>query len=304
MSIYGQIKEKFVMPNAYSDWSKYREKVTGLIVNGVEHEVIGYDAVSAGIAKKKMVPIYKDGLSIVILGAGACSDIDLVEILQHFDEVTLVDVDGDSMAKAIEWLPEMYKEKITLKTASITGINDVDYKEFCDDIIQEVRLCGNVITQEVYIALLLKALESVEAKMFTSDAELQSELLPPAGYDVVVCLGVHSQLMALFSYTIQVLTYNVSRQLFDGIEPDLDGVMEKLKSMNSRVIPVINSAILKCSREKAVFGCEYDEKNPVEGAYQCIMDLRSRHLEVAEKHLQWNFNPEKNVVYDMLIQII
>ena len=304
MSIYGQIKEKFVMPNAYSDWSKYREKVTGLIVEGVEREVIGYDAVSDGIAKKKMVPIFKDGLSIVILGAGACSDIDLVEILQHFDEVTLVDVDGDSMTKAIEWLPEMYKEKITLKKASITGITDVDYKEFCDDIIQEVRLYGNVITEEIYIALLIKALENVEAKMFKSDVELQTEILPPAGYDVVVCLGVHSQLMALLSYTLQILTYSVSEQLFDGIEPDLDEVMEKLKNINSRVIPIINSAILKCSREKAVFGCEYDEKNPVEGAYQCIVDLRSRHLEVTEKHLQWNFNPEKNVIYDMLIQIV
>ena len=301
MSIYGQIKEKFTMPNAYSDWSGYREKVTKLIMESSD-QVIGYEAVSDGIANKKMVPLYKKGMSAAILGAGACNDYDLVEILQHFDKVTLIDIDGDSMAKAVEWMPEMLRNKITLITAIITGISEDDQKQFCDNILKKVGSHRSVMTQAMYISILLEAVDTLDSKMYKDDIDLQYSVLPPAGYDVVVCLGVHSQLMAIISYMIQVLTYNVSQQLFDGQEPLLDQVIEKVKNMNNRVIPVINSAILKCSREKAVFGCEYDEKNPIEGAYQCINDIRSRNLEISETHLKWNFNPEKGVEYDMLIQ--
>lgn len=304
MSIYTQIKDKFTMPNAYQDWSRYREKVTGLIVDGVEREVVGYEPVKEGLVKTKMVPVYKEDLSIAILGAGSCSDFDLVEIAQYFDKITLIDVDKKTMTKAIEWMPEIFKEKITLKEASLTGITDADQERFCEHILKRVSQYGNGMTKEMYVRFLLEELSVLEKKLYKDEIKLQEDLLPPAGYDVVVCLGVHSQLMSLLSYMINVLTYNISEQLFQGQKPSIKMVVTKIKAMNSIVIPVINSAILKCSKEKAVFGCEYDEMEPVEGAYQCIIDLVERGLNMTEYHLKWEFNPEQNVVYDMLIQII
>ena len=304
MGIYDQIKQKFILPNAYNDWSGYRKKVTGMILEGVSRQIVGYKAVKDGIAKTKMLPLYKKGLSVAIIGAGSCNDIDLVEIVQHFDKVTLIDVDGDSMSKAIEWMPEMFKEKLTLCTESITGITDNDLKRFCDNLMEKVSAHENDITQEMYITFLNEELHILESELYNNDEELQDKILPLAGYDVVVCLGVHSQLMAVLSYMIKVFTYNVSEQLFQGEYIFLDNVMDRVKGMNNQVIPVVNSAILKCSREKAIFGCEYDEKNPVEGAYQCINDIRSRNLKVLETHLHWNFNPGQNIEYDMLIQVV
>lgn len=304
MSIYSQIKEKFIMPNAYQDWSKYREKVTRLIVDGVERQVTGYETVNDGLVKKKMVPIYKEDLSIAILGAGSCSDFDLVGIAQHFDEITLIDVDDAGMKKAIEWMPEIFKEKITLKTVSITGITDGDQNNFCEHILKKVSLYGSSMTKEMYNAFLMEELTILDTKLYKEEGDLQKDILPLAGYDVVVCLGVHSQLMSLLTYMIHVLTYNISGQLFRGEAPDDSEIIRYIKDMDKRIIPVINSAILKCSREKAVFGCEYDDENPVEGAYQCIEDLRERGLGIQEQHLVWDFNPNENVVYDMLIQIV
>ena len=110
--------------------------------------------------------------------------------------------------------------------------------------------------------------------------------------------------MTQLSYTVRVLTQNISEQIFRGNTPDEERVEAYLKEMSGRIIPVINSAILKCSGEKAVFGNEHDSKNPVEGAYQCIMDLRKRGIPITEEHLTWDFNPGQNVVYDMLIQMM
>ncbi len=107
MGVYEHIKQKFVMPNAYNDWSKYREQVTKLIIKDVNKDIVGYESVKTGVVTTTMKPVYREDMSIAILGAGACNDFDLLELSQHFDRITLIDVDMESMQKAIEWMPEI-----------------------------------------------------------------------------------------------------------------------------------------------------------------------------------------------------
>ncbi len=306
MGVYEHIKQKFVMPNAYNDWSKYREQVTKLIIKDVNKDIVGYESVKTGVVTTTMKPVYREDMSIAILGAGACNDFDLLELSQHFDRITLIDVDMESMQKAIEWMPEILKERINLVKGSLTGITNEDQKTFCDDILFRVSEYGNSMTPEKFSVFLIHELKRLEKKMYTHEDQLvEAGLLPVGGYDVVVCIGVCSQLMSMLSYIINVITANLTGQLFQGKAPDNRAVFTYIKGMNSKIVPIINSAILKCSNEKAVFGNEYDEHHPVEGAYQCIIDLKTRlGLHMTEEHLTWNFNPGKNVEYDMLIQMV
>ena len=296
MSVYSQIKDKFVMPDAFSDWGDYRKQVTKLLTKDLTKEIVGYEAAKEGFTKTKMQPIYKKGgLSIAILGAGACNDVDIIELAEYFDSITLIDVDKASMVEATDWLPEIIRERIT----------DADQEQFCNRMLSHASYYGNTMKPDIYNRLLLEELMGLGSRLYTKESMLsENGLLPVGGYDVVACLGVHSQLMALLSYTVKVLTHNISEQLLGGEEPDDRKITEYIKKMNTHIIPIINSAILKSSDQRAVFGNEYDGKHPVEGAYQCIMDLRRRGLSIKEQHLAWNFNPDQNVEYDMLIQVI
>lgn len=283
MGIYDQIKRQFVLPDAYEAWRTYREQITQIIVSDASFP--------------------KSTKTIAILGAGACNDIELTVLAQYFKEIILIDVDIAPMRQAFDHVPDSVRDKITVREGSLTGIGDEDQRRFCEHILHEVGVYGNSLTGEIYNAILMEELEKLNAKRYLKEQALL-ELLPIAGYDFVVCLGVHSQLFSILSYMIRVLSYNVSEQLFQGMIPHDGDVVSAIKDMSSRSIPLLNNAILKCARDKVVIGCEYDEKNPVEGAYQCIMDIRKRGMTVEEQHLLWDFNPGQNVRYDMLIQTL
>lgn len=283
MSIYDQIKRQFVLPDAYEAWRTYREQITQLIVSDASFS--------------------KPAETIAILGAGVCNDIELTVLAQYFKEIILIDVDIASMRQAFDHVPDSVRDKITVREGSLTGIGDEDQRRFCDHILHAVGVYGNSLTGEIYNAILMEELEKLNANRYLKEQALL-ELLPIAGYDFVVCLGVHSQLFSILSYMIRVLSYNVSEQLLQGMIPHDGDVVSAIKDMSSRSIPLLNNAILKCARDKVVIGCEYDEKNPVEGAYQCIMDIRNRGMTVEEQHLLWDFNPGQNVRYDMLIQTL
>ncbi len=57
------------------------------------------------------------------------------------------------------------------------------------------------------------------------------------------------------------------------------------------------------ARHAAIFGNEYDHDNPLEGAHQCINELR-RNYAPEEMEMMWDFNPKEDISYRMLIQIV
>ncbi|MEX2301375.1 MAG: hypothetical protein WD733_10585 [Bryobacterales bacterium] len=56
----------------------------------------------------------------LILGAGNCTEIPLEELARRFDEVMLVDLDEESMAAAVEELPEELIPKVQLHVEDVT----------------------------------------------------------------------------------------------------------------------------------------------------------------------------------------
>ena len=77
-----------------------------------------------------------------------------------------------------------------------------------------------------------------------------------------------------------------------------------LMETGHKIIPLITNAIIKSANSYAVFGNEYSEAHPVEGATQCIDTLRSNPNILEETTTHWNFNPSSNIQYQMLIHTI
>ena len=90
MSVYQQIKDKFIMKNAWDDWTSYRDQLTDLVI-GHLMETQSQESTPA---------------SIMIIGAGRCNDIDLQRLVASAENVLLLDLDMEAMHEAVMALPE------------------------------------------------------------------------------------------------------------------------------------------------------------------------------------------------------
>ena len=304
MSVYRQIKDRFIMKNAWDDWSSYRSELTKLIL----------------ASKTK---------NVMIVGSGRCNDISLERLAEMCDKVVLVDTDADGMNEALFVLPEGLRSRVEIRTASITGITEEAMDDFCEKMLLFARTAGRTLTAEAFRDYLMKCTYELMSERIRSEDELL-EIIPEDSADTVICCGVCSQLFSMLSYFVRSLISSLEDVMIGdssdmtGDSPDMTGAkdpamylsMSSVKDleaaeselntyihrMNAELIPVINSAILKMARNTALFGNEYMPDSPVEGAHQCIYDLRARTVP-KELHLKWDFNRSMGIAYDMLIQI-
>lgn len=273
--IYEQLKEKFIMENAWDDWRDYRKKLTDLVNSYA-------------------------GDSLLVVGAGSLNDIDIESLI--FQKITLLDVNGEAMRAGIERLPEHVIRHIQTREVSITGIMESDISRFCEDVLAYVQMKGASLSAEAFNECLNDGLDKLEQICLGSENILES-LFPDSMYDVILCNGVCSQLFSLISFFIRSITHSVADALFPEAIVIGERAEQRLKRMNDHVIPIIDQAIVRGARKSAIFGNEYPEEGYVEGAYQSIGFIRENYKPI-EKNILWNFNPYMNIQYNMLIQII
>lgn len=275
MSFYQQVKEKFILTNAWEDWASYRSHLTDIILEN-------------------------NPKSLMLIGAGRCNDVDLLRISLGCDSVVCIDTDSDAVCAAISKLPDKLQENVSFKEVSLTGIDESDLEHFCNEIIGIIRLEGRNLTDDRLRKHLFSGIESLKDKMFGSEEKL-SEKLQDKSVDTVVCCGVHSQLFSTLSFFIRSLISSLGEILQnpEGLENE---IYEMIRKMNRDIIPIINRSIYRTARETIIIGNEFSPDNPVEGASQCISQVRS-NLNPIEIHLKWEFNRAEGIIYDMLIQI-
>jgi len=275
------------MRNAPEDWAEYRDQLTELLAGLVEEACI-------------QTPDDPTPGRVMFVGAGRCNDFDLRRITASSEHVILLDIDKEALKEAVSDLPEELRTKAEWRAASVTGINEDDLDCFCNDMLTFARSSGTELTLESFRRQLLTRLAGLEDKLVRKAEDLNG-ILREASADILVCCGVCSQLFSSLSLFIRSLLYSLSEIL-----PDTDAlegeVNARIRTMDDLVIPVINRALCKAARKVIVFGNEYMPGRPVEGAKQCIEDVRM-HLRPQEIHLMWNFNREGGITYDMLIQI-
>ncbi len=276
MTPYEQLKQKFILPNAYDDWTEYREFLTDLILQ------------------------YSPGSeSIAIIGAGRCDDIDLRRICAAFPSVTLIDIDAGSMMEAAAGLSVDERKNVCLKELSLTGISEQDPADICDNLLFSVREFGRNITAEAYTNILLQTIDEIEQHRIMPD-ELSVQI---GHHDLILCSGVCSQLFSLLSYFIRSLTASVSEAIGINMTDIQYLVDERFRKINDLFVPDIVSAIRTAANRYAIFGNEYSENSPVEGVQQCIAALRESGNVQKEIPARWNFNPPGKIAYDMIVQV-
>lgn len=273
-NIYRQLKEKFIMKDAFSDWKDYRESLT--------------DIVSSYPGKR-----------LAIVGAGRCNDIEVNRLYETFSGITLIDIDEEAMREGMSCLDDENIEKTEIKKLSLNGLYEEDIDAFCDELLNYVRTQGNNLTKEAYENKLLDMFDELKNEML-SGMDLLDDRFIRESFDVVVCNGVFSQLFSMISYFVHSVSYSISDAgLFD--TADIVVVADKkLSLINDEIIPVIIKGIICMAKKTVIFGNEY---NKAEGAYQCIKIIKDNY-EADEKIIKWNFNIKEKTEYDMLIQII
>ena len=275
MSIYSEIKKKFIMRNAYEDWTEYRIFLTDIILK------------LRGADNKK---------TVAIMGAGRCNDVDIHKLCAGFKEVKLVDCDSYAMGEALKGLtnPEIWK--MYVKEVSFTGIKEKDISVFCEETVSALRTAGRTLDTDGFSGIILDGLGRLRNKMTKSADEL-AEKLPKS--DILVCNGVFSQLFSTISFFIRscAASYNDFYEAADRAD-------EILMQFSQKLVPVITGAMLKSAGEYAIFCNEYSDVNPVEGACRCIETLRSENRIAEESKIIWHFNKAECINYEMLMQIV
>ncbi|MBQ8983410.1 MAG: hypothetical protein IJ079_07450 [Lachnospiraceae bacterium] len=298
MNIYEQVKSKFILPNAFEDWRSYRTQITERILSIALHDL--------HMSEHK---------TMAILGAGQCNDINLTECLNYYDYITLIDEDSAAMEEAFQNISQELQNRIIIKHATLDGIISNDIESMCQNILEYVKKRGLFLSKEEYLTYVTEQLMIIKSLLYTNPEQLHS-ILPPKSYNLIVCLGVHSQLLSGLSYCLEILDYNISQQLYQGTYSGMDIYHRILTDMLNSIIPILNQSIFDSSKGSIMIGCEYDDKHPIAGAYTSILDIRDRihdhaapantneQYNMTEEHLLWNFHSVNHITYDMLIQTI
>lgn len=305
MSLYQELKKHFTLPTAYEDWKDYRTTLTDYLITEVQ-EIDLPLSFHAGMSASDLLP------RLAILGGGACNDIDLFALAPHFSDITILDQDEPAMRQALRQYHLEAAPHIHCEPLSFTGITEADYASFCDALQQYVR-CTASFKPEDFEAYSIHCLSA----LFEKKRQKEPPVLP-ASYDIIWCFGLHSQLLSFFSYCYHAFCVNLNHNLFrhDAVCIREDAFQDSLCAVNAVLIPQINDRILHACRSAVYIGNElhtlrrnaaneYTEiPGAVEGALQCIEDLRLRELPCEEHGILWPFLPAADLHYEMLIQKI
>ena len=316
---FRRIRESFRIPDAFSLWEEYRERLTGCVLDEGR-------AVPGWRLPEGQSPAADADRSLAVLGAGAMNDLDLKRLAARFRTVVLIDSDLSSLEEGLRRYGLEGTGEIRLLRGSLTGITEADAEDFfCALYTRSVRSArAGRLTPERFLSDSLELLSGLEQRLFRTGEAFQA-LLPPGGFDTVVCAGLHSQLFSLLTLSWQVLAGSLSEQVFRGPVP-AEPVLQRVKEWNGALIPLLDRAVLRAARRRALFGFEYDPAAPVEGAFQGLRDVQglSAGLEPADSlglsaeqglaagqeppvrlshlaDLTWPFSPSRGRYYTMRI---
>ncbi len=269
MSVYDELMNFKIIPDAFDHWEEYRSVLTGYILSSAQPDT-----------------------SIAIFGAGRCNDIDLSLFVQHFSAVTLFDADENAMREALKQYKLTDCPKIKATTMNFTGITPDDYRSFSDELSSLLNVYGNATDIRIlsdYASFKLKRLYRKSAEHIPNFGKRR--------FDYSMAFGVHSQLYNMPAWIWSAFCANLNAN---------DPAVEKQIIMeNERLIPRFNDAVLRAAKKRAYFGCELLNSatgSAVEGAIECIRDLKNRGIVARQSVIDWPFDTKQGIVYQMLIQ--
>lgn len=255
-SLYDALLSLNKVEGAFENWAEYRRALS--------------DRILARTAS---------GGSCLIIGAGACNDLDLKRLAEHFSAVTLLDTDTRAMESALRRCPA---GNVRLIKADLLGVKAEDYRALDEKMRAGLRAGapGETLTE-----LFLNETERLFLAARPDD-------LPKA--DTVVCCGVHSQLLAMFARMAGVYARYA--------EMDLEKIYRKISLFNARLQPVFNTRLFNAAGRELVIGLETGRlgvSGGIEGAEQALRDLSSRGFREDGTELVWPFDEAQGKRYTL-----
>lgn len=269
MSVYDELLKFQILPNAYEEWAEYRQAVADYILENT-----------------------RPGTSVGIFGAGRCNDMDLSRFGEHFSSVTLLDADRSAMQSALNRYGLSGHPGFTIEVSDFTGITADDYRALGDELSSLLNVRGIQTDIHVLADYAIFKLDKLyqKAENFTPDFGAHS-------FDYSIAFGVHSQINNMAAWIWSAFASN--------LKADDPAVTRRIIRANESIIPRLNTAILNATSETAFFGCELartGSSGSIQGACQCIQDLKSNYPIIGQAITCWPFDQKQNISYQMLIQ--
>ncbi len=272
-NLYDDLLSLQKIPNAYKDWTEYRNRLTDFIVEQPDPHT-----------------------AACIVGAGACNDFDLRRLNSHFDRLMLLDRDIDVIREGTK-SQGIYIPEEDLLRADLLGISEDVYRSIADHMLSSIREQQRRTVPDAKAVERL-FLREMDAAFMNRQPD---KLLEQSGIaDYVICCGVHSQLLTVFPQMASVY------QRYIDIRPE--AIEQKVRRWIPGVMGELNNSLFRWARKGVVIGleeCRIGEIGGIDGASQA-MDLlkKSGHTILAQTSLQWNFDPARRKAYQMQIMRI
>lgn len=181
---------------------------------------------------------YLDDISaFMIAGAGFCNDINLKEVAGRVNEVTLLDIDMESMKTGI-MNQKVKEDKIVMMEEDLTGLDNDHFFEKVIHMLQADDLNGI-------------------RRYFSDETILLDDLKLKSRYDGIMISSIYTQLL-LTQYSFLLGQLIKEDEFTDYLEPFMFFI--------SKVIQKVNSALLRHIKENGIIICfsdilEYDNND-------------------------------------------
>lgn len=269
MSLYDELLQFQILPHAFFEWSEYRTAITEHILQQTA-----------------------EGSTLAVFGAGRCHDIDLARMAEHFSSITLFDMDMAAMQEALSLYELSDAQKIHLQQTDFTGISASDYRAFSDALSAFFQVDGTDTDIHMFAEYTVFLLEQLYRKADAHCLDFGSRC-----YDYSMAFGVHSQINNMAAWIFSTFAAHLNQSE--------DTVNNRIIHASEQLIPRFNDAILKATKTAAFFGCELENaavSGGIQGACQCILDLRDRNIVTEQFVTYWPFDLKQDIIYKMLIQ--
>lgn len=279
MTVYDRLREWQAIPNAYEDWREYRKGLTDRILSCKDFA----------------------GGSALILGAGACNDLDLRRLSEAFETITLLDRETAPMKEGVLRQLGAASEKIEMVAADLLGITDEDYRTFCELLQSQVNLYGKQTDLDMLAQEACGYIDEIYEKTENALQNKAFSFTIGRSWDMVIIAGVHSQLNNMFAWIFDAYSQALGKRA--------NVVNQSVANESTKRIRLLHAAVLGWAKKDvflALEECRVGIPGGVQGAYQGIQDLfeRSKRGEIRlieKEELGWPFDSRQGIIYQMRI---
>lgn len=327
---YAALRRSQLLPDAWEEWSAYREQVTDYIIENS-----------------------RPGTTFAVFGAGRCNDLDLARLCGHFSEITLFDVDEAAMREAaercmreaaaqekefaaeFEHKNEWHRQNATIRIHPVdfVGIPKEDYIAFAALLLEEREKAarsgalqredgagtdsGRAETSKEYG----RALASGLAELYERSRAYAPDF-SHMRFDYTAALGLHSQLGNVPAWMLETAEREwiekAGMSEIENWQRERQRLFEQIRQESTRLAVQFNTLLLSVTLRKAFIGCELSRvvrgdgvwyevpDSAVDGAWQAIQDIEQRAAGGTLRFddyfdVVWPFAQKQGVAYRMAV---